>query len=205
MFFYFRKSITLIELLIAMILLVVIVLGVTSINVFSRYHVVSSDRRAKLQNDVARCLEHMTKYLSAAIGNETSVADTAVYIRSNPASTILSVLADTNGNGLSEDGGGDFWIRYEFDPSTHRLSYCNQCQNQVCSGASCSGTEDVLATNITAFSASKSGTPANNFSKGNYVNVSLTACWDPDGSCDTPDNPSVTMSSSIILPQVATN
>ncbi|MDO8662299.1 MAG: hypothetical protein Q7K98_03660 [Candidatus Omnitrophota bacterium] len=199
------KSVTLIELIIAIILLAVIILGVNNIGIFSRYQVVSSDRRAKLQNDVSRCLEHMTKYLSTAIGNEEVPLgeDTVVYFKENSPRTILSVFTDANSNGLIDSGGADYWIGYKFDDSTHKFTYCSQCQNRAC--VACSVTEDALANNITAFSASKSGTPANDFSKGNYINLGLTACWDPAGSCNTPDNPSVTMSTSISLPSVATN
>jgi len=60
---------TLIELLISIVLLSLIVLGFASINVFSRYHVITSDRRAKLQNEVSYCMEHMTRNISMAFGN----------------------------------------------------------------------------------------------------------------------------------------
>ncbi|MFH0855044.1 MAG: hypothetical protein V1869_00795 [Candidatus Omnitrophota bacterium] len=197
-----RQSLTLVELLIAISLLAVMILGVSNIDVFSRYHLITTDHRAKLQNDVSLCLEHMTKKLSGAIGNETLYgANSAVFISPNSTNTaVLSVLADANGSGQRELIGGDYWIGYNFDSSAKQFRYCGQCTSSLCS--SCSVAQEVLARNITAFSASK------DFSRGNYINVTLTACSDPTGataSCGSSNNPAVTMSTSITLPAVAAN
>ena len=199
MFANSRKSITLVELLIAISLLAIMILGINSVDIFSRYHFLSTDRRAKIQNSVSLCLEHMNKNLASAIGNETLYgANSAVYVHPNSTNTdVLSVLADSNGNGSRDVGtsNDDYWIGYNFTSSTKRFSYCGQCTTYTC--AACSITQETLANNITAFSASDNGS---------YINVSLTACWDPAAtvaSCGSSDNPSVTMSTSIALPSVA--
>ena len=203
MFFSSRKSVTLVELIVAIVLLSVMILGINSINVFSHFQLANADRRVKVQNDVSRCLEHISKYLSKTIGNEASLgADSAIY--TNPGSTILAGLIDTNGNGVSEATAGlDKWASHTFDSNAHTLTYCNQCSGATgpsCSGV-CAGTSEVLANDITAFSAAK------NFSQGNYVVISLTGCWQPGSSiaCGNPENPSATMSSSVPLPSVSTN
>lgn len=201
----FRKSVTLIELLIAMSLLAVMILGINSIDIFSRFHFFSTDRQAKVQNDVSFCLEHMTKNLASAIGNELlSAQNPTVFISPNSTNTaILSVFADGNGNGIRDAAGGindDRWIGYTFNSSTNILSYCNWCADSTCSA--CSGTRDTLASSISAFSASK------NFNNGPYIHVSLTSCWQPaatTASCGSFDNPSVTMETSLALPSVANN
>jgi len=64
-----HKSVTLVELIIAIVLLSVMVIGFSSIETFSRYHVLSADRRVKLQNNVSYALDHMTKHIAQAIGN----------------------------------------------------------------------------------------------------------------------------------------
>jgi Tfp pilus assembly protein PilV len=191
MFFYSRRSLTLIELLIAIILLAVIILGVNSIDIFSRYHFISTDRRAKLQNDVSLCLEHITKSVSQAIGNEAVTAGSVVSVNGNK----LSVFIDANGNGMVDTG--DYWIGYKFNSGQHTLTYCSQCNNSAC--GSCVVSEDTLAKDITVFSPT-----TNNLSNG-YIDVSITACFDPTGTRGSSDNPSVTMSTSLGLPSVASN
>lgn len=203
MLFHSRKSVTLIELLIAVMLLAVMILAVNNINVFSLFQLTSADRRVKVQNDVSHCLDHMSKNLSRTIGNEeASSADSAIDIWPNSANTaILAGFVDYNNNGLSD--AADKWASYEFDSSSHTLTYCGQCSgasSDSCQGA-CAAGEELLARDITAFSASK------NFSQGNFVIITLTGCFDPVSSiaCGASDNPSVTMSSSIPLPSVSTS
>ena len=197
-----RKSITLIELLIALSLLAVMVLSINSIGVFSRYHSVSADRRAKIQNELSLSLEHLTKHLSTATGNETLYGDdSAVYISPNSTSTtVLSVFTDANFDGLV-DSTNDYWIGYNFNSSTHQLSYCGQCASASC--GSCSVTTEYLSEHITAFSAEKK------LSAGeNYIEVALSACYDPaqtHASCGSADNPDISMSTSVGLPAVAIN
>ena len=184
------KSVTLIELLIAIALLAVIILGINNINIFSRYHLISSDRRAKLQNDVSRCLEHITKNASSAIGNFAINGSNAVVNTSGG----LYVYIDANGNGTRESGSGDRWIGYSL--SGNNLNYYADCG--AGGGPSCGASPEVVASDITAF------TPSLNISSS-YIDVTLTACYNPASACGTPDNPSVTMATSITLPSVATN
>lgn len=189
-----HRSVTLLELLIAIVLLAVVILGINNANMFSRYHLISSDRRAKLQNDLSLSLEHIVKQASKAVGNETVYgADSAVYI----TATTLSVLADTDINAQRNPGTGDFWIRYKLDTGTKKLNYCSQCPDAAC--ATCSVAEEIVASNISSFTCSK------DFSKGNYVNISITACYNAALTCDTPDNPSASMSNTISLPNVSIN
>ncbi len=195
----FLKAVTFIELMISVVLLSVIILAINNIEVFSRHHLVSSDQRAKVQNEVSRCLEHITKTASSSIGNEASYgANTTVYVSPNSTyTTNLSFFTDTNGNGLRNPGAGDYWVRYNLNTTNYNLSYCSQCANAAC--ASCSGTEEVLAQGITTLSANK------NFSQGNFINITVTGCWNPAKACNTSDNPSITMSTTLALPSLSTN
>jgi len=192
------KSVTLIELLIAIMLLAVVILAINNIDIFSRYQSTSSEQRTKVQNDIARCLEHITKNAANTIGNEEIYGtNTTVYISPDSANTaILSFFTDTNGNGTRDAGGGDYWVSYNYNTTGHTFSYCNQCPNAAC--AACSGSEEILARDITGFSASK------DFTKGNHINITIAACWDPAKACDI-SNPGFNMTTAVILPSVSTN
>jgi Tfp pilus assembly protein PilV len=93
-----HKAITLIELLIALVLLSLIVLGIDSINYFSSSHIATSSRRMMLQNQVAYCLNHMSKYVSQGIGDFSNpplwaVGTNGFRVRIDPNRT-PSVLTD---------------------------------------------------------------------------------------------------------------
>jgi len=190
-------GVTLIELLIAIFLLAAIILGINNLGVFSRYHFVSSDRRSRLQNIVSYCLEHMAKYAYRAIGNETIPGVTVVSTLPNSR---LTFYMDVNSDGL-RGAPPDHWAGYTLDTVTHQLNYCSDCSLSTC--VTCNTSRELLSDRITSF------LPSKNFPVwGNYINVSLTACWDPDqtsGNCGTSNNPSVNMYSTILLPSVSTN
>ncbi len=192
------KSVTFIELLIAIMLLSVIILAINGMDIFSRNQIVSSNQRTRIQNNVSRCLEHIAKNASNTVGNEATYgADTAVYIRPDfNNTTTLAFFTDIKGNG-ARDVSNDYWVGYNLNTTSHNFNYCNNCANATC--VSCSGTVEVLAQDITAFSAAK------NFTNGNYVNITMTGCWDPTRTCGAFDNPSVNLTTSIALPSLSTN
>ncbi|PIP18707.1 MAG: hypothetical protein COX41_06770 [Candidatus Omnitrophica bacterium CG23_combo_of_CG06-09_8_20_14_all_41_10] len=193
-----KKSVTLIELIIAIILVSVIILGINSIDIFSRYHLISSDRRAKLQNDLSYCLDHITKEASKAIGNEAIFTSGSVVLI-NP-NTTLDIFTDANGNGMRDIAGSapkDKWIRYWFDSANYQLKYYADCTDATT--PSCAGTPEILTKKITAF------IPSVDFvTNGNYIDVSITGRWNP-ASALSPDNPEITMQASVNLPSVSTH
>ena len=63
------RGVTLSELLIAIVLMSLVILGFSSIDLFSRHHVIISDRRIKVQNEASFCLEHMAKNVLQGVGN----------------------------------------------------------------------------------------------------------------------------------------
>lgn len=205
-----NKSVTLLELLIAITLISLIVLGFSSIDLFSRYHVVTSDRRAKLQNEVSHALEHMTKQISMAIGNERIFGVGTVIDRTDiGGDSAIRIYIDANANGQSDSS--DSWIAYRFTGNTGNPN--TQFQIWFYSNyTNPSSSYEVIATKITSdFSntyVSYDNTDTDGDPIDNYMDIQLTACWDPDGSpqaCGTPDNPSVTMSTRIKMPSVSTN
>ena len=190
-------ALTLMELLVAIALLSLVSLGVYSLSTFSQHHTTTASRQAEVQNEVSLVLDHMSKHISQAIGN-------AVSTNPNPPIVVIPVVnpteirafIDTNGNGQSE-AGIDHWTDYRL--VSNRVQFCGeQCTTDLnCSSTSTSCYQDINGRAcITAF------TP--NYTLGNnYVDVSLTGCWDPAVNCGTLDNPQANMTIRIDLPSVS--
>jgi Tfp pilus assembly protein PilV len=195
-----NKSVTLVELIIAIVLVSVIILGINSVNIFSRYHLISSDHRAKLQNDVSFVLEHMTKEVSKAIGNEAITfsgfgSGSVISITDN---TSLTIFIDATQDGI-RNTANDYWIKYNLDTADdkHELTYCAKCPDKACACSTTDGLE-ILSKKITGFS------PSVDFTKGNYVTVDITGRWDPSNDKVSQDNPEISMRATINLPSVST-
>ncbi|MFC1675293.1 PilW family protein [Candidatus Omnitrophota bacterium] len=195
-------GLSLLELIVALSLFSLIVFGFGSLDLFSHFHMITSDRRATIQNDVSFVLEHMAKEISRAIGNEMVYGPNTVvnYTSSNDLS-VVAVYIDGNGNGQREPGNTvDFWVGYEADLSQNQIGYCSQCTEDDC--IACASDWEVLSSRITAFTITRPDPPENN------IEAQLTACWDPLESqyqCGTSDNPSISMSNRIKMQSVATN
>lgn len=185
-----NKAVTLLELLMAIVLFSIIVLGFSSIESFSRFHVVSSQRRVRMQNEVAVALDHMTKQISMAIGDVTNVTVDTNNIASRPG---IRVVIDSDGDGLRGTIPPDRRIAYRFN-NNNQIEYFSTYVNP-------GSTSEILATHISAC--------AFTYALGNnFVDIDITACWDPDGApfaCNTPDNPSVRMQTRIKMPSVSVN
>lgn len=175
-----KKALTLIELLIAISLLSVIVLGFSSIDSFARYQVMSSDRRAKLQNELSFALEHMSKNIMRGIGD----------VSSPPLESITNgfrVNVDRNNPPTPGNLGDDTWIRYTLSGNTLRCSLDNE----------------ILSTHIV--SGVVTGIMPSNPANGFYINltdnsivieIGLVARWQP-AVASSIDNPQITMRSQI--------
>jgi hypothetical protein len=184
------------ELIIAVSLLGVLILAFTSIDTFSRYHVIGSDRRAKVQNELSYALAHMTKQISRAIGDATqTTVDITAQISSDPA---IRVWIDGNANGRRETYPSDYEIAYR---------YCNSGNDRyqiwyysVCVGPNCnqpgSTNPEVIVRNISS--------PPTYSITGNYVEVELIGRWRAS-EAKSVDNPELTMRSRVYMPAVSTH
>lgn len=94
----FRRSITLVELLVAVVLVGLLVLGISSIDVFSRFHLITSDRRMQLQNQASLCIERIAKDVVRGIGTASVPAVLTC------AANELQVRYDSNENGQIDVG-----------------------------------------------------------------------------------------------------
>jgi hypothetical protein len=189
-----------------MVLISVVVLGFFSIELFSRTHLLGTDRMTRLQNEISYLLGHMTKNI---IG--TNVSGGAIGDINQPAVTIatidgvnaLLIWVDSNNNGYRDTddkqiaykyrGAPDYQIWFYPDYTDNPASYEVITQKKICPDFS---TDPSKPTHI-------------NYSpQDNYIDVQVTVCWDPDGSpnaCGTLDNPSIKMLTRIKMPSVSTN
>jgi hypothetical protein len=194
-----------------MLLLLLLVLGFTNMNLFSRNQLLASDRLRKAQNEAALLLAHVSKHIVEAVGNEQLTgADSVVIatVTANNDNNALSFQADTDG-----DGAADTWRAYRFRSAAapradrYQVRYCQACDNSAC--ATCNNpawgtTASIVATHITAFTPSKPSNPLTE----NFVDLRVGTCWDPDEAlahCATPDNPSVAVDRRINLPSLSVN
>jgi Tfp pilus assembly protein PilV len=171
-------GITLIELVIAITLVSLVVVGLSNINIFSHSQALEASRRTTVQNEVTLALDHMTKEISRAIGD----ANNFPVLITSPG---LRVRVDSNLNGRYD--AGDDQIAYSF--SGNQIGYFSRC---------CSGSPALVARRIVEFTP----TLTSNY----YLNVRIRACWTtptPVETNGTADNPCVVMSTNIRMPSVA--
>ncbi len=190
-----NKSLSLMELMIAVSLLGVLILAFASIETFSHYHVVASNKRAKVQNELSNALAHMTKQISRAIGDTTQpTVDITAQISSDPA---IRVWIDGNANGKRETYPSDYEIAYRYRNSgtdNYQIWYYSVCVGPNCNQPGSTNPE-VIVRNI-------SSAPTYSIT-GNYVGVELIGRWHAyEGK--SIDNPEVTMRTRIYMPSVST-
>lgn len=199
------KAVTLIELLLAVSLFGLMILAFHNLDIFTRYHIVTSDKRVQLQNECSYLLEHMAKQIGRAIGDISAIAVEGTDSAKIYGDKAITVWIDYDNNGLYSSTS-DRRVAYRYRSGTavaannYNILYYSNCLGANCSQAG-SSTPEVLARHITAFDATYT-------SGNNYVNVSITSCWDPDNAstpCGSGDNPQVSMNSCIYLPTLSTH
>jgi len=203
---HLSKSVTLIELLIAVSIFALIAVGFSNIDTFSRYHVTSSDRRVKLQNDASYVLEHMAKNITGtgtrggAIGDINQPPVNLTTIGGNNA---ITVWIDANINGTRDAPDKQIVYRYRPAPNYEIRYYPNYTDAPA-------SYEVITSKKIRPDFSSNLSQPtycAYN-SDNNYIDVQITACWDPDGSpaaCGSLDNPALVIKNRIYMPAVSTH
>lgn len=195
-----KRSFTLIELILAVSLLLVVGIGLASIDIFAKANVFSSDRRMRLQQEGALILFHAGSNVATAIGNEVINGGASV-IRIN--GNQVNVRVDSNANAVRD--AADRWIAYRWDgngPNSFQVRYCAQCGNANCNFNQCVAPVEVLGTRVSAFQVTSL------LNASNAVRFDVTECWDPDGApnaCGTPHNPSLSMTNTVFMPSVSTH
>jgi len=187
------RAFTLLELLISILIFVVIILGFLNIELFSHYHLISSDRRAKLQNDLSFVLEHMNKQIGNSIGNEVANgADTVIKL---PSATLVVACVDLNRNGRRDNVPPDGFVAYRFQDNA--VDFCSSCNDMDC--GTCTGWER-LSSRVNSFSAVKPNNPL----RDGYIEVALKGRWIPAQAISA-DNPEINLHTRVSMPSVSTN
>jgi len=175
-----NRSVSLLELIIAISLLSLIVIAFSSIELFSRYQMVSSDRRARVQNEAAYVVEHMAQNITRAIGNRNQFPIT------NIPSDGIRVRIDSTADGRL-DTANDIEIAYRLLTGPNRMNYYSNYP----------GPSVVISSRISAWTWAVSN---------NSVFIGVTACDNPGlATCGEPDNPEAIINTRIIMPSVSTN
>ncbi len=173
------KSVTLVELLIAVTLISLVALGFSSLDIFSRYHVISADRRSKLQNELSYALEDVHKNLLYGTGNYD-----------NPPLVQLidgfKVRVDNNSVQTPQDFSDDTWVSYTLSGNQFSSSASGVLASHILSGVEFTATPSNPASGLYIL-----------FSNNNtVVEVGLVARWKP-GEAQSIDNPQAAMKSRI--------
>ncbi len=212
-----NKSITLLELVISICILGLLALAFSNLDTFTRYQVMSSDRRAKLQNDTSYVLEHMAKEIIKAIGSTVQDSPKPVVVDKISGDDAIQVWIDYgNPPDGKRDASDDRQIAYRYHRQTgtsprYEVWYCPRCTSAPCSDCdpqwptSGGSSDNILSKNIIAFTPTYNPDDPNT---NNYIDIEITACWDPaetSFSCGTPDNPKVSLHNRINIPSVSTH
>jgi len=195
-----KKSVTLLELLIAISLLGILLLAFSSIDLFSRYHVRNEDIRMQLQNEASSVIEHMSKEVVKAIGSTVISGQEPVDLTAISGDIAIKVHIDYNQDGRRS--AGDRWIAYRH---THSMTLNPDQRYQIWyypDYVTSPNTYEVIARRISSFTRSVTD---------NYVFVEVHACnvpcWasEPGCNCGTRDNPLVEMRAQMKMPAVSTH
>lgn len=149
-----NKSVSLLELLVAIVLLSVLVLGLTSIDFFSRNHVISSDRRSRLQNEIYLALEHVNRSVIRATGDNTSygILDPTFVGPFPYHETFTQIRIDLNSPPTPNNYADDTWVGYALDlrGGTHvgELFFCPDVNTHNYCGTGHEGDRVVIASHI---------------------------------------------------------
>jgi prepilin-type N-terminal cleavage/methylation domain-containing protein len=201
-----KKALTLLELLIAVVLLSVLSLGFFNIHFFTQDQVIQGDRRARVQNDVSFALSHMAKQLrgtdqrGGAIGTALNPPDSLpVELTTVNGDNGMLVWIDFDNNGVRDDTN-DKQIAYAYDAANHTiLFYPNFTDAPLVSEAI---TESRIMPDFSDDATARTHVlydQANNF-----IEVQITGRWNPDVNAAL-NNPEVRMTTRINMPSVSLN
>lgn len=183
------RGLTLLELMIAIVLMGMLVLGFYSIDLFSRYHVISSDKRAKLQNEISYALEYMSKQVQQSMGDVNKPP-----IKRYPnagTQTGFQVLRDLNSPQTPGNLGDDTWVTFSL--SGNEITSGSESLTKKISGSFVADT--VMPENPAGGFYVRITDPGPN--QGMAVDIGLKGRHSPLVAA-SPDNPQVSMKTRLI-------
>ncbi|MFH0762380.1 MAG: hypothetical protein V1925_00635 [Candidatus Omnitrophota bacterium] len=182
-----NNSLTLVELLIALILLFAVVMGFSSIDLFSRRQLLNSERQIKLQNEVSTLIEHMSKNIQMAAG---TASDFPVQINNAAAGgPLMAINMDSDG-----DGATDKIVAYQYRTANYEVAYYDDYSGPP----GLAKKSETIATKIKSCRMLQDPTR-------NWVYLEIVSCWLPAEDPAYYTNPCVTMSTRVTMLSVSLN
>jgi len=189
-------GLTMVELLISMALVSMIMLGFYSFDSFSRYHVINTDRRAKVQNDLSYAIEYMSKNVQQSIGDFNNPP-----IKSYPApsnQTGFQVRRDLRNPQIPSDLGNCTWVEFSLSGSSNITSGSETLTSRI-SGAFANTT---MPANPTAGFYVRITDPGPD--QGMAVDVGLNGLYNTSAASSV-DNPKASIKTRLISPSSSAN
>jgi Tfp pilus assembly protein PilV len=189
-----KKScgLSLIELLVSMILMSLVILGLSSIDLFSRHHVISSDRRVKVQNEISYAIEHMSKYVQQSSGNLSRPAIEAI---ANGFRVYVDLMATQTPSDFTDDS----WIDYTLASNTLTVTCNAGGGGGVCPFATENLSDKIIDgvdTSIMPESPDKGFYVS--ITDGTMVDIGLVGRYKPTVAASATDNPQISMKTRLI-------
>ena len=182
-----RKSITLLELIIGISLLIVIILGVTAFDVASRYFLKSSERKSQIINELNFILEHLSKNINQAVGD---ISNPGIVKVEQNSRVLLHLRQDVLRT--PNDYSDDLWVTYVYyttssGADSYTLAFWPLRQNR---NSLPLNSREVLSSRVVSFDFSVSGSRV---SINNFV-----LRYTPDNTqVDYANNPQISITSPI--------
>lgn len=173
----------------SLVLMSLVLLAFFSIDIFSKNHVISADRRAKVQNEISNTIAYMGKYVQQGIGDYSNPP-----IRRYPAAgaqTGFQVRLDLNNPKTPRDLLDDSWVIFYLN-GNQIIRVLPGYPNEVLSGRICGAfVANVMPDYPTA------GFYVRIADQGMSVDVGLVGRYDPSTAANS-DNPQVAMKTRLV-------
>ena len=212
-----NRAITLMELMVAIILLSMIVLYFSALEQIGRRTTILAERKAQVQNDASYVMEHMRQQILKTIGYKnmdisgTNINPIFIEDKGGGRRKVIRFWVDHDQDGrFNGDNTAHDWILcYALRNGNNEVTFDSHA-NTYNANRPCAG--EVLSKRISDLSIVEP--PAGIIQRApfnltsNYITLTVTACWDPSaGTCgnEKADNPQVTMQTTIAMPGVSLN
>ncbi|HQQ06920.1 MAG TPA: hypothetical protein PLP56_08090 [Candidatus Omnitrophota bacterium] len=189
------RAMTLMGLMVALVLLGMIVLGIMNLEIFCKHAFTTTDRKTKVMNEATYVIEHMSKHLGAAIGdgNDFPIDDEPAV---GGCDRLIRAWTKYNTSAAGK-ASGDREVAYCFDQNAHTVSFYPKIREWP-DTATEDLSKEILSRNTFDWAAAFDD-------HKNYVNVTVTTCWNAAIECGSVDNPRVKLDTRIIMPSVSVN
>jgi hypothetical protein len=188
-----ESGLNLLELIVAIVLMSLVLLGFFSIELFSMHHVISSDKRVKVQNDIAYAVEYMSKYVQMGQGEVNNPPITAYPLLGTQ--TGFQVRVDLNIPPTPGVFTDDTWVAFYLDGNQLKKNIAGSIE--VLSSRICSS---FIADQMPQFPSA--GFYADITDQGIGVDIGLMGRYIPSSSASL-DNPQVCMKTRLVVPSAS--